>query len=180
MKKMFLSILVATFVMAACSPAASTPTATAAPDAYAAPKSTDASAPVATEAGYAAPAAVVEVPTPAGYAAPEPVNTNINLQVASPDGKVTTFGADQFAALPMTDENGHKGVRLTDLIAAVGVSDYTEVVLDAADKTMSYTKGQITADMILENTGNSGGMLFLSPTLAEDQWLHNIVMVKIK
>lgn len=180
MKKMLFGFLALALVLAACSPAENTPTVTQEPTTgYAAPADKE-PAQTETAAGYPAQGEGMEIPTPAGYAAPETPNTNISLQVIRPNGEATLFSAEQFSQLPTTKVSGHAGVRLTDLIAAVGVSDYSEVVLDAADKTMSYTKAQITDTMILANVGNTGGMFFLSSDLAEDQWLHNIVSVKIK
>jgi hypothetical protein len=194
------SILIcASLVLAACSagggpsgektggetPVASQPTTDPA-------QSAQSNAPAAADAYPAATlAAQVEVTTPptmppGGYPAQtneNPPATPITVQVVKTDGTTATLAASDLQKIAPTQvtigQSDQSGYKLSDVLAAAGVTSFQEVVVSGTSGSATLSQSQVTADVIL-STVDPNSLQLASPTLAADQSVKGVNKIEVK
>ena len=119
-------------------------------------------------------------PAPAGLPTLPP---QAILQVIRPDGKPTPFGLEDLKKLPAVqmsiDGITQTGPLLSTLLAAAGVTDFTEVTLTGGGATYRLTRAQVNEQTMLDF--NNRGMVKLASTLvAKDLWVKDITLIQVK
>jgi hypothetical protein len=156
--------------------------------------------PAAPAAAYPSPAVAVEAgPTTAGYPAPGNApaaptaqapqsgqggqSTQGHLLVMKPDGSsVTLTGADLQKLTPAdatVGQSDQSGYKLSDVLAAAGVTDYQTVVVIGSGGSVPLTKAQIDTGVIL-STVDPASLQLVGSQLSADQMVKGVNQIQAK
>ncbi len=136
-------------------------------------------------------AAQVEVtipPTmpPGGYPAQTSENqpaAPITVQVVKADGTTATLAAADLQKITPTQviigQSDQSGYKLSDVLAAAGVTSFQEVVVSGTSGSATLTQAQVTADVIL-STVDPNSLQLASSTLAADQSVKGVNKITVK
>lgn len=134
----------------------------------------------AAPGGAPAPVAGYPAGNPGGAADPYPVQ-GAAIQVMKPDNTAMTLSMDvlnQMAKVKITvDGKTVEGVKLLDILAKAGVSNFNKVIVAGSNGRMELTKSQVDAQTIIKT---ANGVQLLSPTLAKEKWILDINLLKIE
>ncbi|HEY3344893.1 MAG TPA: hypothetical protein VGJ97_08195 [Anaerolineaceae bacterium] len=178
-------------VLAACSPsqpvagdkAGSSPTTPAgAQPAYPAAATKPAGYPAAVQQ----PAAAVQ-PTSAAYPAPQ--NTPVaqaqpgSIQVVKADGSSVTLSSADLQKISPTDvsigQSDQSGYKLSDVLAAAGVTSFTQVVVIGSGGSAPLAQADVTAEVIL-STVDPTSLQLVGPSLSADKMVKGVSQIQVK
>jgi hypothetical protein len=188
-------LLCSSLILAACSPSGGTsggksggetPTAAAvngAPASYPAQEA-QSGAPTQAEAYPAAQTAPTSPPE--GYPAQTgeaPAAAALSVAVVKADGNTTTLAAADLqkitpaqVTIGQSDQTGYK---LSDVLAAAGVTSFQQVVVTGASGSATLSQADVTADVIL-STVDPNSLVLTSPTLTEDKAVKGVTKIEVK
>lgn len=131
----------------------------------------------------ATPAPAVEATqSPAVAATTAPTGASV-FDVVRADGTTVAFTLDDLKALPLTsivsDGNPQEGPSLLAVLAKAGVTDFSEVTLTGADGSKTMAHDEVTDQVILD-FNNRGSVKLVSPDLAKDARIRDIVKIEVK
>jgi hypothetical protein len=188
-------LLCSSLILAACSPSGGTsggksggetPTASAlnnAPAAYPAQSGAPTQPvayPAASEVAQSAPTA-----PPEGYPAQtgETPAAALSVTVVKADGTTTTLPATELYKLTQTPitvgQSDQTGYKLSDVLAAAGVTSFQQVVVTGTSGSTTLTQSQVTADVIL-STVDPNSLQLASPSLTADQAVKGVNKIEVK
>jgi hypothetical protein len=158
MRRTAILLLALFFVISACSPAT---------------VPTEASIPAATDDGPKTPQALQ----------PTPISGTL-LVVVKPDGTEVGFTWDDLKKLPLAQMTAEgkveEGVRLMDVLAAAGVTEFTEVSLTGSSSPATLTFDQVKdATTILDFT-NHGTVKLSTNYIPKANWTKDVARIEVK
>lgn len=109
--------------------------------------------------------------------------TGAVFQVIDANGVVTLFGGAELGELPLgqitVEEKVEEGPRLLDVLAAAGITSFTEVTLTGPESTMTLTTDQVDEQVLLDLT-NRGTVKLASPYVPKVDWVKDITLIQVK
>ena len=154
MKKLFFILLALVLVLSACS--GSTPT--------------------------SAPAAQSDAPKTPLALQPTPVSTAL-FQIVKADGSSMGFSWDDLKKLPLAqltvEGKVEEGPKLSDVLKAAGVTDYTEISLNGSSSPVTLTRAQVDDNTILD-FNNHGTVKLASTYVPKPDWTKDVSEIKVK
>jgi hypothetical protein len=105
------------------------------------------------------------------------------LQVVAADGKATAFTLAQLKALPTAtitvEGKVEDGFRLRSLLEAVGVTDFTQVVLTGLDGMNVASSAQVDDNFLLDFT-NRDTVKVATTSIPKANWAKDIYLIEVK
>jgi hypothetical protein len=112
-----------------------------------------------------------------------PAAAAISIQIVKADGTTATLAAADLQKITPTQvtvgQSDQSGYKLSDVLAAAGVTSFQEVVVSGASGSATLTQAQVTADVIL-STVDPTSLQLASPTLAADQSVKGVNKIEVK
>jgi len=107
------------------------------------------------------------------------------ITVIRPDGSSVTMTYETVANLPIqTLEVAGKtehGPILADFLAAAGVTEFSQATFFGLEnRTITFTRDQLTDEYILALRSKSKAVNLTSPNLTEEQWVLHVFRVEVK
>lgn len=113
---------------------------------------------------------------------PTPASTAL-FQVVKPDGSSVSFTWDDLKKLPLTDLTiegmVEEGPKLSEVLTAAGVTDFSEVNLSGSSNPVTLTKAQVDENTILD-FNNHGTVKLASTYIPKPQWTKDVSEIKVK
>ena len=113
---------------------------------------------------------------------PTPVSTAL-FQVVKADGSSVGFTWDDLKKLPLAqitvEGMVEEGPKLSDVLKAAGVTDFTEISLSGSASPVTITKAQVDYNTILD-FNNHGTVKFASTYVPKPQWTKDVSQIKVK
>ena len=185
-------LLLFSLALSACSPSKSptaAPTAAGQKSGYPAPTSQAAqpaypaqgSAPAQNNTAYPAPQQGAGSPTTsAAYPAPQ---AGLAVQVVKADGSTANLAAADFQKLTATQvtvgQADMPGYKLSDVLAAAGVTSFQQVTVTGTGNPVTLTQAQVTPDVIL-STVDPNGLQLAGSSLSTDQMIKGVTKIQVK
>ena len=130
--------------------------------------------------GGSAPAA--DVPKTPQALQPTPVSTAL-FKVIKADGSSVGFTWDDLKKLPLAnltvEGKIQEGSKLSDVLKAAGVTDFSEVSLSGSASPVTLTKAQVDDNTILD-FNNHGTVKLASTYIPKPQWTKDVSEIKVK
>jgi hypothetical protein len=167
-----------------------TPPAAAAPTQAAGyPAAQEAAAAQPTSAAYPAPQATQPEPVaqPTQVVQPtqaaQPVPAAGSLLVVKADGTRVTLSSADLQKIVPTDvsigQSDQSGYKLSDVLAAAGVTSFTQVVVIGSGGSVPLAQTAVTADVIL-STVDPANLQLVGQTLSADQMVKGVTQIQVK
>jgi len=113
---------------------------------------------------------------------PTPVLTAL-FQVVKADGSSMGFTWDDLKKLPLAnltvEGKVEEGPKLSDVLKAAGVTDFSEVSLNGSSSPATLTKAQVDDNTILD-FNNHGTVKLASTYIPKAQWTKDVSEIKVK
>ena len=113
---------------------------------------------------------------------PTPVSTAL-FQVVRADGSSMGFTWDDLKKLPLAnltvEGKVEEGPKLSDVLKAAGVTDFSEVRLNGSSSPATLTKAQVDDNTILD-FNNHGTVKLSSTYIPKAQWTKDVSEIKVK
>ena len=113
---------------------------------------------------------------------PTPVLTAL-FQIIKPDGSSVGFTWDELKKLPLAtltvEGKVEEGPRLSDVLKAAGITEFTEVSLSGSSSPAMLTKAQVDDNTILD-FNNHGTVKLASTYIPKPDWTKDVSEIKVK
>ncbi|MCX6067717.1 MAG: hypothetical protein NT121_18505 [Chloroflexi bacterium] len=113
---------------------------------------------------------------------PTPVSTAL-FQVVKADGSSFGMTWDDLKKLPLAnltvDGKVEEGPKLSDVLTAAGVTDFSEVSLNGSSSPATLTKAQVDDNTILD-FNNHGTVKLASTYIPKANWTKDVSEIKVK
>jgi len=113
---------------------------------------------------------------------PTPVSTAL-FQVVKADGSSFGMTWDDLKKLPLAnltvDGKVEEGPKLSDVLTAAGVTDFSEVSLNGSSNPATLTKAQVDDNTILD-FNNHGTVKLASTYIPKANWTKDVSEIKVK
>ena len=113
---------------------------------------------------------------------PTPVSTAL-FQVIKADGSSIGFTWDDLKKLPLAnltvEGKLQEGSKLSDVLKAAGVTDFSEVSLSGSASPVTLAKAQVDDNTILD-FNNHGTVKLASTYIPKPQWTKDVSEIKVK
>jgi hypothetical protein len=111
-----------------------------------------------------------------------PVSTTL-FQVIKPDGSSVGFSWDDLKKLPLAsltiEGKVEEGPKLSDVLKAAGVSDFTQVTLSGSASPVTLPKNQVDDNTILD-FNNHGTVKLASTYIPKPDWTKDVSKIEVK
>ncbi len=176
-------LLCAALVLAACSPSQS-PAGVKSGESTPAAAQPNNQAAAAPTSGY--PAEPAATANQAGYPAtgyPAQTSGSVSLQIVKADGSTATLAAADLQKIATTQvsigQSDQPGYKLSDVLAAAGVTSFQQVVVTGSSGSATLTQAQVTPDVIL-STVDPSSLSLAGPQLSADQSVKGVNKIEVK
>jgi hypothetical protein len=106
------------------------------------------------------------------------------LVVVKPDGSQVGFTLDDLKKLPLaqmtTNERTEEGVKLLDVLAAAGVTEFKEVSLTGSSNPATLTFEQVKDPTTLLDFTNRGRVKLATNYLPKESWTKDVFKIEVK
>ena len=113
---------------------------------------------------------------------PTPVVSAL-FQIIKPDGSSVGFTWDELKKLPLAtltvEGKVEEGPRLSDVLKAAGITEFTEVSLNGSSSPAMLTKAQVDDNTILD-FNNHGTVKLASTYIPKPDWTKDVSEIKVK
>ncbi len=113
---------------------------------------------------------------------PSPVSTAL-FQVIKADGSSIGFSWDDLKKLPLAnfsvEGKVEEGPKLSDVLKAAGVTDFSEVSLNGSSSPVTLTKEQVDDNTLLD-FNNHGTVKLASTYIPKAEWTKDVSEIKVK
>jgi hypothetical protein len=113
---------------------------------------------------------------------PSQVSTAL-FQVIKPDGSSVGFTWDDLKKLPLAnltiEGKVEEGPKLSDVLKAAGVIDFSEISLTGSSSPVTLTKAQVDDNTILD-FNNHGTVKLASTYIPKPEWTKDVSEIKVK
>jgi hypothetical protein len=127
-------------------------------------------------------APVADAPKTPRALQPTPLSTAL-FQVIKADGSSVGFTWDDLKKLPLAnltvEGKLQEGSKLSDVLKAAGVTDFSEVSLSGSASPVTLTKAQVDDNTILD-FNNHGTVKLASTYIPKPQWTKDVSEIKVK
>jgi len=134
-------------------------------------------------AACAAPAATTEPPKTPQELQPTPVADALFV-IVKPDGTEVGFTWDDLKKLPlaaMTAEGKvEEGVKLLDVLAAAGVTEFSQVNLSGSASPATLTFEQVQDEATILDFTNHGTVKLATPHVVKANWTKDVARIEVK
>ena len=107
----------------------------------------------------------------------------ILIQVLKADGTSVGLTYNELKKMPLANITVEgmveEGPRLSDVLKAAGVTDFSEVSLSGSASPVTITKAQVDDNTILD-FNNHGTVKFASTYIPKPQWTKDVNQIKVK
>ncbi len=118
-------------------------------------------------------------PDPAGDALPK----GTLFEVVKLDGTRVPVTVEQLKTLPLaqlkSEGKVEEGPRLSDVLAMVGVTEYTSVAISGTSSPATLTREQVEADAVLDFT-NHGTVKLSTNAIPKADWTKDVSLIEVK
>ncbi len=107
------------------------------------------------------------------------------VTVIRTDGSSVTMTYETISNLPLQTltiaGRSENGPIVPDFLAAAGVTEFSQVTLTGLEnRTLTFTREQLTDEYILALRSSSRAVNLMSPNLPEEQWVLHVFRVEVK
>lgn len=132
-------------------------------------------------------ASPTETPLPAAPKTPTQLQptpvADALFQVVKPDGGAVGFSWDMLKQMPLAqvtvEGKVEEGVKLLDVLAEAGVTDFEKVTLTGNNGSMTLTRDQVNDEAILDFT-NHGTVKQSATNVPKADWIKDITEIKVE
>ncbi len=132
-------------------------------------------------------ASPTETPLPAAPKTPTQLQptpvADALFQVVKPDGSAVGFSWDMLKQMPLAqvtvEGKVEEGVKLLDVLAEAGVTDFEKVTLTGNNGSMTLTRDQVNDEAILDFT-NHGTVKQSATNVPKADWIKDITEIKVE
>ena len=105
------------------------------------------------------------------------------INVFKPDGSTVGLTYDDLKKMPLADITVEgmveEGPKLSDVLKAAGVTDFSEISLSGSASPVTITKAQVDDNTILD-FNNHGTVKFASTYIPKPQWTKDVSEIRVK
>jgi hypothetical protein len=131
---------------------------------------------------YPAPEQSAGAPTAATGSYPAPAAA-LTVQIVKPDGSTVNLTGTDLGKLTPTQvpvgQSDQSGYKLTDVLAAAGITSFQQVIVSGAGSPVTLTQAQVTPDVIL-STVDPAALGLAGTNLTADKMVKAVTKIEVK